>query len=149
MAFGRIGADELTAVSRLCAAVGPDASVLSLASLTADRFAQVAHGLCDTPTAVMAPTITATVCNMVSGIQRAVRCPVRSVAAARQSGLSVAGTLISAATSSTASSIELCLSGLILLVDGMTLTAAVPRITADLHATARDTQWIIDSYILA
>ena len=44
--------------------------------------------------------------------------------------------------------IVLCLSGLVLLVDGMALTIAVPRITADLHATAQDTQWIIDSYIL-
>ena len=44
--------------------------------------------------------------------------------------------------------IVLCLSGLVLLVDGMALTVAVPRITADLHATAQDTQWIIDSYIL-
>ena len=44
--------------------------------------------------------------------------------------------------------IVLCLSGLVLLVDGMALTVAVPRISADLHATAQDTQWIIDSYIL-
>ena len=44
--------------------------------------------------------------------------------------------------------IVLCLSSLVLVVDGMALTVAVPRITADLHASAQDTQWVIDSYIL-
>jgi EmrB/QacA subfamily drug resistance transporter len=44
--------------------------------------------------------------------------------------------------------IVLCLSSLVLVVDGMALTVAVPRMTVDLHATAQDTQWILDSYIL-
>jgi hypothetical protein len=76
MAFRRIGTGELTAVNGLCAAVGPDASVVILDSLTADRFAQVARGLCDTPTAVMNHPTPATVGAVVSGIQRAGRRPV-------------------------------------------------------------------------
>jgi hypothetical protein len=76
MAFRRVGAGELTAVNGLCAAVGPDASVVILDSLTADRFAQVARGLCDTPTAVMSHPTRATVGAVVSGIQRAGRRPV-------------------------------------------------------------------------
>jgi EmrB/QacA subfamily drug resistance transporter len=44
--------------------------------------------------------------------------------------------------------IVLCLSSLVLVVDGMALTVAVPRMTADIGATAQDTQWILDSYIL-
>ncbi|HJY96338.1 MAG TPA: MFS transporter [Streptosporangiaceae bacterium] len=44
--------------------------------------------------------------------------------------------------------IVLCLSSLVLVVDSMALTVAVPRMTADLHASAQDTQWILDSYVL-
>ena len=44
--------------------------------------------------------------------------------------------------------VVLCLSSLVLVVDSMALTVAVPRMTADLHASAQDTQWILDSYIL-
>ena len=44
--------------------------------------------------------------------------------------------------------IVLCLSSLVLVVDSMALTVAVPRMTADLHASAQETQWILDSYIL-
>ena len=44
--------------------------------------------------------------------------------------------------------IVLCLSSLVLVVDSMALTVAVPRMTADLHASAQQTQWILDSYIL-
>ncbi|MFB6892190.1 MFS transporter [Kitasatospora sp. NPDC056327] len=42
----------------------------------------------------------------------------------------------------------LCLSTLVLVVDSMALTVAVPSMTEDLNATAQDTQWILDSYIL-
>ena len=42
----------------------------------------------------------------------------------------------------------LCLSSLVLVVDSMALTVAVPQMTKDLGATAQDTQWILDSYIL-
>src|SRR5579862_6517543 len=44
--------------------------------------------------------------------------------------------------------IVLCLSSLVLVVDSMALTVAMPRMTADLHASAQDTQWILDSYVL-
>jgi len=44
--------------------------------------------------------------------------------------------------------VVLCLSSLVLVVDGMALTVAVPQMTRDLGATAQDTQWILDSYIL-
>ncbi|SOB82196.1 MFS transporter [Streptomyces sp. 1331.2] len=42
----------------------------------------------------------------------------------------------------------LCLSSLVLVVDSMALTVAVPSMTADLGASAQDTQWILDSYVL-
>ncbi|MFD0273830.1 MFS transporter [Kitasatospora sp. NPDC127111] len=44
--------------------------------------------------------------------------------------------------------IVLCLSSMVLVIDSMALTVAVPSMTADLKATAQDTQWILDSYIL-
>ncbi|WP_431679142.1 MFS transporter [Kitasatospora sp. KL5] len=42
----------------------------------------------------------------------------------------------------------LCLSTLVLVVDSMALTVAVPSMTADIGASAQDTQWILDSYVL-
>jgi len=42
----------------------------------------------------------------------------------------------------------LCLSSLVLVVDSMALTVAVPPMTKDLGASAQATQWILDSYIL-
>ncbi|MFE3753864.1 MFS transporter [Nocardia tengchongensis] len=42
----------------------------------------------------------------------------------------------------------LCLSGLVLVVDNMALSVAVPALTRDLHASAQDIQWILDSYML-
>ncbi|WP_128433960.1 MFS transporter [Streptomyces cyaneus] len=44
--------------------------------------------------------------------------------------------------------IVLCLSTLVLVVDSMALTVAVPVMTEDIGASAQDTQWILDSYIL-
>ncbi|WP_371479990.1 MFS transporter [Kitasatospora sp. NBC_00315] len=44
--------------------------------------------------------------------------------------------------------VVLCLSSLVLVVDSMALTVAVPAMTADIGASAQDTQWILDSYIL-
>ncbi len=44
--------------------------------------------------------------------------------------------------------VVLCLSSLVLVVDSMALTVAVPHMTADLGASAQDIQWILDSYIL-
>ena len=75
MAFRRIGVGELTAVDRLCAAIGPDASVVILDSLTADRFAQLIRGMCGTPTAVLAQPTPGQVSAVVAGIEGAGRRP--------------------------------------------------------------------------
>ncbi len=76
MAFRRIGPGELAAVDGLCTAIGPYASVVILDSLTADRFAQVARGACDTPTAILDHPTAKTVRDVLSGIERAGRKPV-------------------------------------------------------------------------
>jgi hypothetical protein len=76
MAFQRIGAGELAAVSALCLAIGPDASVVILDQNTADQFAQVSRGLCDTPTAILDQPTPATVHAVTSGIVHAGRRPV-------------------------------------------------------------------------
>ena len=76
MAFRRIGPGELAAVNGLCAAIGLYASVVILDSLTADRFAQVARGTCDTPTAILDHPTAKTVGAVLSGIERAGRRPV-------------------------------------------------------------------------
>ncbi len=76
MAFKQIGAGEITAVNGLCRAIGPDASVVILDSLTADRFAQVIRGMCDMPAAVLGQVSRSTVASVVSGIERAGRHPV-------------------------------------------------------------------------
>ena len=76
MAFRRIGPGELAAVNGLCTAIGPDASVVILDSLTADRFAQVARGTCDTPTAIVDHPTAKTVGAVLAGIERAGRRPV-------------------------------------------------------------------------
>ncbi|MFC7451208.1 MFS transporter [Rhodococcus daqingensis] len=44
--------------------------------------------------------------------------------------------------------IVLCLSTLVLVVDNMALTVAVPSLTTDLGASAQDIQWILESYML-
>ncbi|MFC9432964.1 MFS transporter [Nocardia sp. NPDC057030] len=44
--------------------------------------------------------------------------------------------------------IVLCLSTLVLVIDNFVLAVAVPALAADLHASAQDIQWILDSYIL-
>ncbi len=76
MAFRRIGPGELAAVDGLCAAIGPEASVVILDSLTADRFAQVVRGTCDTPTAILDHPTAKTVGDVLAGIERAGRRPV-------------------------------------------------------------------------
>jgi hypothetical protein len=53
MAFRQIGPGELGAVSDLCSTIGPEASVVFLDQLTADRFAQVVRGICGMPAAVL------------------------------------------------------------------------------------------------
>ena len=44
--------------------------------------------------------------------------------------------------------IVLCLSSLVLLVDSMALTVAVPQMAKAIGASAQNIQWILDSYIL-
>ncbi|MBF9133019.1 DHA2 family efflux MFS transporter permease subunit [Plantactinospora sp. S1510] len=44
--------------------------------------------------------------------------------------------------------IVLCLSTVVLVIDNMALTVAVPSLAAELGASPQDTQWILDSYIL-
>ena len=44
--------------------------------------------------------------------------------------------------------VVLCLSSLVLVVDTMALTVAVPAMTRDIGASAQATQWILDSYVL-
>jgi hypothetical protein len=53
MAFRTIGPGELDAVNDLCGTIGPEASVVILDQLTADRFAQVIRGMCGVPAAVL------------------------------------------------------------------------------------------------
>jgi len=76
MAFQRIGPGEVDAVNRLCAQIGPDASVVILGPLAADQFAPVARALCDTPTAIIDHPAPATVGAVLAGIRRAGRRPV-------------------------------------------------------------------------
>ena len=76
MAFRRIGAGELAAVNELCADIGPDASVLILDSLTADRFAQLIRGICGMPAAVLDQVTPSAVTAVVTGIEGVGRRPV-------------------------------------------------------------------------
>jgi hypothetical protein len=76
MAFRRIGTGELAAVTKLCAAIGPNTSVVILDSLTSDRFAQLVRGMCDTPTAVLTKVTPATVGGVVTGIEGVGRRPI-------------------------------------------------------------------------
>ena len=76
MAFRKIGVGELTAVNGLCAAIGPNASVVILDSLTADRFAQVVRGICGTPAAVLQNPTKATTNVVIQGIEGVGRRPV-------------------------------------------------------------------------
>lgn len=44
--------------------------------------------------------------------------------------------------------IVLCLSTLVVVIDNMALTVAVPALAADLGASSQDIQWILESYML-
>ncbi|MEC3913875.1 MFS transporter [Nocardia sp. CDC160] len=44
--------------------------------------------------------------------------------------------------------VVLCLASLVLVIDNMVLTVALPQIATDLHAGPQALQWVIDSYIL-
>ena len=76
LAFKRTGAGEDKAVRQLCASIGPNASVVILDPLTADRFSQVIRSMCATPTARMDAPAPASVASVVAGIERTGRRPV-------------------------------------------------------------------------
>ncbi len=76
LAFKRTGAGEEAAVRQLCASIGPNASVVILDPLTADRFSQVIRSMCATPTARMDAPAPASVASVVAGIERTGRRPV-------------------------------------------------------------------------
>ena len=76
MAFRKIGGGELAAVAGLCRDIGPDASVVILDPLTADRFAQVVRGICGTPTAILDHPAMPRVKAVVKGIEGVGRRPV-------------------------------------------------------------------------
>ena len=74
MAFRKIGTGEITAIGKLCRNIPPGSSVVILDQLTADRFAQVVRGICNTPTAILShPGALSTV---VQGIEKTGRRPV-------------------------------------------------------------------------
>jgi hypothetical protein len=76
MAFKRIGAGELAAVNGLCGAIGDNASVVILDQITADRFAQVIRGQCDTPAAILPSPTQESVDQVLTSIEKAGRRPV-------------------------------------------------------------------------
>jgi hypothetical protein len=76
MAFRKIGPGELDAVNGLCGAIGPEASVVILDQLTADRFAQVVRGVCGMPAAVMTSGGKTALNAVIKGIDRTGRRPV-------------------------------------------------------------------------
>jgi hypothetical protein len=76
LALKQTSAGELSAVNRLCAAIGPSASVVILDQRTGDRFTQLIRGICDTPTARMIRPSPSAVQNVIAGILRARRHPV-------------------------------------------------------------------------
>ena len=89
LALKRTGAGEEKAVRELCGSIGPNASVIIVDSLTADRFSQVIRSMCATPTARMDSPTAASVAADVAGIERAGRRPV--LLAGQQSQLATYG----------------------------------------------------------
>ncbi len=89
LAFKRTGAGEEKAVRELCGNIGPNASVIIVDSLTADRFSQVIRSMCAAPTARMDSPTAASVAADVAGIERAGRRPV--LLAGQQSQLAAYG----------------------------------------------------------
>ena len=74
MAFRAIGTGEITAVGKLCRNIPPGSSVVILDQLTADRFAQVVRGICNTPTAILSHP--GALSAVVRGIEKTGRRPV-------------------------------------------------------------------------
>ena len=76
LALKRTGSGAAGAVSRLCASLGPSASVLILDRLVADQFSQVIRGMCGVPVASMIGQPPQAVQNVLVGIERVRRRPV-------------------------------------------------------------------------
>ncbi|RJL30501.1 hypothetical protein [Bailinhaonella thermotolerans] len=79
-AFVRVNAGEVAAMDRLCRLIPPNASVLIVERVTADRFTQVVRGMCGVPTArlgkgIPESRVTAGT-RVVEAIRRAGRVPV-------------------------------------------------------------------------
>jgi hypothetical protein len=84
------GAGEISTVSRLCSAIGPNASVLFLDSASANAFEPAVRGICGQPVASVSGG-PAAVGPMVASIERANRRPV--LLSASESGLRAFGTV--------------------------------------------------------
>jgi len=80
---------SVAAVSRLCAAIGPDASVVFVDTVTADSFSQVVRGMCNQPAASAAGAPATTIEQAVTSIEHAGRHPV--LLGGSRSGLSLFG----------------------------------------------------------
>ena len=92
--FNGVGASatyggSVAAVSSLCAAIGPDASVVFVDAVTADSFSQVVRGMCNQPAASAAGAPATTIEQAVTAIEHAGRHPV--LLGASRSGLSLFG----------------------------------------------------------
>ena len=92
--FNGVGASatyggSVAAVSRLCAAIGPDASVVFVDAVTADSFSQVVRGMCNQPAASAAGAAATTIEQVVTSIEHEGRHPV--LLGASRSGLSLFG----------------------------------------------------------
>jgi hypothetical protein len=73
LAFQRTGKGEITAVARLCAVIGADASVVIVDTRIANGFSQLIRGGCNVPTARLGRPSPFEVLPVVAGIQRAGR----------------------------------------------------------------------------
>jgi hypothetical protein len=76
LALERTNAGEYDAARALCAAIGPDASVVIIDPLTADRFSQLVRGMCATPAARLGTPTPASVRAVTLSIEQAGRRPV-------------------------------------------------------------------------
>jgi hypothetical protein len=89
LAFKRTGTGENRAIRELCSQIGPNASVIIVDPLTADRFSQVIRGMCATPATRIDDPTPDEVSTVVTGIEHAGRRPV--LLAGTQSQLSAYG----------------------------------------------------------
>jgi hypothetical protein len=87
LALQQTGLGETKAVDRLCAAIGPGASVVIVAPRIADEFTQVIRGMCDVPVARMNRPSLAGVQPVLTGITSAHRRPVLLGASSVQLGI--------------------------------------------------------------